>query len=140
MRRLRIIAPLAVLALLTACASSGQSGGTRSSTNLITAEEWQGQSVTTALDAVQRFRPGWLQARGHRSLPAVFLNNTRWGAEPRSLETLFLDDIAEIRFMTGPDATTRFGTGYQVRIPGGTTARCNPINSPPGCRSEALER
>ncbi|MCZ6916234.1 MAG: hypothetical protein O7I93_05625 [Gemmatimonadetes bacterium] len=115
MRRLRIIAPLAVLALLTACASSGQSSGTRRSTNLITPEEWQGQSVTTALDAVRRLRPGWLQPRGQTGLPSVFRNNTRWGDDPRSLETLLLTEIAEIRFMNGPDATTRFGTGY----PGG---------------------
>ncbi len=118
MRRLRIIAPLAVLALLTACASSGQSGqsgGTRRSTNLITSEEWQGQSVTTALDAVRRLRPGWLQPRGQTGLPAVFRNNARWGDDPRSLENLLLTEITEIRYMNGRDATTRFGTGY----PGG---------------------
>lgn len=33
-----------------------------------------------------------------------------------------------------------FGTGYFVSIPGGSPARCNPVNAPPGCRSQALER
>jgi hypothetical protein len=33
-----------------------------------------------------------------------------------------------------------FGTGYAVSIPGGTLARCNPVNGPAGCRSAALER
>jgi hypothetical protein len=32
-----------------------------------------------------------------------------------------------------------FGTGYFVKIPDGEPGRCNPVNAPPGCRSEALE-
>jgi hypothetical protein len=34
-----------------------------------------------------------------------------------------------------------FGSGYQARLPGaeGLTARCNPVNAPPGCRDEWLE-
>ncbi len=32
-----------------------------------------------------------------------------------------------------------FGTGYQVTIPGGMPARCNPISAPPGCRPEEIE-
>jgi hypothetical protein len=39
-----------------------------------------------------------------------------------------------------PVPSPSFGTGYFVEIPGGTTARCNPVNGPAGCRSEALER
>jgi hypothetical protein len=33
-----------------------------------------------------------------------------------------------------------FGTGYFVEIPGGSPGRCNPVNAPPGCRSDILER
>ena len=32
----------------------------------------------------------------------------------------------------------RFGP-YQVRIPGGTPARCNPVTAPPGCRATDVE-
>lgn len=34
-----------------------------------------------------------------------------------------------------------FGSGYQARLPGAErlTARCNPVNAPPGCRDEWLE-
>jgi hypothetical protein len=39
-----------------------------------------------------------------------------------------------------PVANHDFGTGYEVRIPGGEIARCNPVNAPVGCRAEALER
>lgn len=34
----------------------------------------------------------------------------------------------------------RFGTPYFAAIPGGTVARCNPVNAPSGCRSSLLER
>jgi hypothetical protein len=32
-----------------------------------------------------------------------------------------------------------FGSGYQVAIPDGSPARCNPVNAPAGCRSSLLE-
>jgi len=32
-----------------------------------------------------------------------------------------------------------FGTGYSVSIPGGSPARCNPVNAPERCRSDRLE-
>ncbi|HEV7720497.1 MAG TPA: phosphatidylinositol-specific phospholipase C1-like protein [Iamia sp.] len=33
----------------------------------------------------------------------------------------------------------RFGHGFVVEIPGGTIARCNPVNGPEGCVSAAIE-
>jgi len=38
-----------------------------------------------------------------------------------------------------PEPDPDFGTGYFVEIAGGTNARCNPVLSPPGCDSSALE-
>lgn len=32
-----------------------------------------------------------------------------------------------------------FGTGFVVKIPGGTPARCNPVNAPPNCTAAKLE-
>jgi hypothetical protein len=32
-----------------------------------------------------------------------------------------------------------FGTGFVVEVPGGTIARCNPVNGPEGCVSEEIE-
>lgn len=32
-----------------------------------------------------------------------------------------------------------FGTGYMVAIPDGAPGRCNPVNAPAACRSDALE-
>ena len=36
-----------------------------------------------------------------------------------------------------PDPTLT--TGYTVRIPGGTPARCDPVNAPPDCRPTDVE-
>ncbi|HEY8518138.1 MAG TPA: phosphatidylinositol-specific phospholipase C1-like protein [Candidatus Binatia bacterium] len=38
-----------------------------------------------------------------------------------------------------PVPDPRFGTGYQVQIPGGTPARCNPISAPLECTSLDIE-
>lgn len=39
-----------------------------------------------------------------------------------------------------PGIAERFGTDYYVAIPGGTVARCNPVNAPRFCADRALER
>lgn len=38
-----------------------------------------------------------------------------------------------------PGLSARWGTNYVAQIPGGTPARCNPVNAPPGCTSSAIE-
>ena len=114
MRRTRFLSLLAVVILGSACASSGQPGQSRPrrSSNLITAEELSELSVSSAYEAVQRLRPAWLQARGRSGLPVVYRNNTRWGSDPRSLESIQIDVIREMRFLSASDATTRYGTGF----------------------------
>jgi len=38
-----------------------------------------------------------------------------------------------------PSYAAPFGTGYVVEIPGGTVARCNPVNAPPDCVSAQID-
>jgi hypothetical protein len=38
-----------------------------------------------------------------------------------------------------PGIAFGFTTDYVVEIPGGTVARCNPVNAPPGCVSEDID-
>ncbi len=114
MRRTRFLSLLAVVVLGSACASSGQPDQSRPrrSRNLITADELSGLSVSTAFEAVRRLRPAWLQPRGRSGLPVVYRNNARWGGDPRSLENIRIEDVAEMRFLSASDATTRYGTGF----------------------------
>ncbi len=114
MRRSRFLSLLAVGILGSACASSGQPGQsrTRRSRNLITADELSELSVSSAYEAVRRLRPAWLQARGRSPLPVVYRNNSRWGGDPSSLESIRIDSVSEMRFLSASDATTRYGTGF----------------------------
>ncbi len=114
MRRTRFLSLLALVILGSACASSGQPGQSRPRrrSNLITAEELSGLSVSNAYEAVRRLRPAWLQARGRSGLPVVYRNNARWGGDPRSLESIQINVINEMRFLSASDATTRYGTGF----------------------------
>jgi hypothetical protein len=114
MRRSRFLSLLPLVILGSACASSGQPGQSRPRrrSNLITAEELSELSVSNAYEAVRRLRPAWLQARGRSGLPVVYRNNARWGGDPRSLESIRINVINEMRFLSASDATTRYGTGF----------------------------
>ena len=79
---------------------------------VITADELSGLSVGNAYEAVRRLRPAWLLARGRSPLPVVYRNDTRWGDDPRSLESIQIDIVSEMRFMSATDATTRYGSGF----------------------------
>ncbi len=114
MRRTRFLSLLAVVVLGGACASSGQPNQSRPrrNRNLITAEELSELSVASAYEAVQRLRPAWLQSRGRAPLPVVFRNNSRWGGDPSSLQSIRIDSVREMRFLSASDATTRYGSGF----------------------------
>jgi hypothetical protein len=36
--------------------------------------------------------------------------------------------------------SARYDSDFVAALPGGGPARCNPVNAPPGCRGEGLER
>jgi outer membrane cobalamin receptor len=43
-------------------------------------------------------------------MPVVYVDNVRFG-DLETLQSIPITGIAEIRYMSGPDATTRWGTG-----------------------------
>ena len=104
--------------LLVACASGPSSGGPSRNRNLITAEEIEGLPVTTAFDLVERLRPAWLRARGPASMgsgrpdnPVVYIDQVHTGGL-EALERISSLVVEEIRFISGRDATTRFGMNH----------------------------
>lgn len=107
-----------VLAALPACASGGASGDASASRNVITAEQLSDMPQGSAYDAVQRLRPRWLQGRGISSvrsgapeLAQVYLDGAPMGGL-RALHNITINQVEEIRYLDGRDATTRFGTGH----------------------------
>jgi hypothetical protein len=103
-------------ALLFGCASQGAGTGSRDR-SVLTSDELEAVSLTWAHETISRLRPEWLSTRGTRSLNrpnasdvVVYMDGMRFGG-PDSLRTIRTSDIGEIRYMTGPEATNRFGTG-----------------------------
>jgi hypothetical protein len=95
--------------------SSPPSGGTG---NVITQEMIGDPSNENAYTIVERLRPRWLSPRTQGTLvssdpsfPEVYLDGVRYGP----IDTLYRISgtmIARIEFMSGLDATTRFGLGH----------------------------
>ena len=119
--------------LLAACASGGgnaaksSEGGDarsaaapRSSRDLITRAQIEQMSVQDAYEMVQRMRPEYLrEQRGANSLSrtappllaVVYVDGVKRGG-PDSLRGMRPAEVEEIRFMSGTDATTRYGTDH----------------------------
>lgn len=72
----------------------------------------------TVFEAVRALRPRWLQPRNVASLrsqvrhtPRVYVDG-HFRGEVNELSRLVPYEVAEIRFMSAADATTRFGTNH----------------------------
>ncbi len=113
MRRIRLISLLAIVALASAsaCASSGGSSGPRRSRDrIVAAEVAELAGLSNALQVVQRLRPSWLTPRGRSGPPAIYLNDAPWSRDPSGLVNISIESIQEMRFLSAPDATMRWGT------------------------------
>jgi hypothetical protein len=114
------------LALLLAAApawgcvstSSSQGGTSGSSRDRITLEELQALPPGSAYDAVRALHRDWLRSRSStistdsgRTTPEIFVDGLPFGSW-EMLYQIGIETIAEIRFFSASDATTRYGTGY----------------------------
>ena len=117
MSRLGSMVPIALLLLITACASGGQGAGTDSGSggarrDRITADDIAGVVEDNAYDVISRLRPQWLRRRGRAPLPAVFRDNMRVGTDTEALRSIRLENVLELRYLSASDATMRWGTGF----------------------------
>lgn len=107
----------ATFAFAAACASGGTSASTenapRRDRNVITQEEIDASKMTDAYNVVRSLRPGWLLPKtvgsGRQSVQVYIEGNKAGGTT--ALQQYAVNQIREIRFLNGDDATTRFGTG-----------------------------
>ena len=110
-----------VLALALAACSSAPAGSApaapRSSRDLITREQIEALNATDAYEVVQRIRSEYLRGRGSASinrgpdLAVVYIDGVKRGG-PEALKGFRTTEIQEIRFISGTDATTRYGTDH----------------------------
>jgi hypothetical protein len=120
MRRTLVLA--FALALTAGCSPSTQASGAagpRSSSNVLTRQEIATVSVQNLYEAVQRLRPGFLRARttssGPGYLPDVFVDGIRKGS-PEYLRSIPATEVAEIRYLSVQDATTRYGLNVSAGV------------------------
>jgi hypothetical protein len=88
------------------------------SPNLLLEDEFEGAGMTDAFALVQHYRPQWLRSRGPASFldPSagtvqVYVDNFRMGDVNR-LHDIPAEEVIEMRYLSGPEATTRYGTGH----------------------------
>jgi hypothetical protein len=101
-----------------ACAQATQTAGTAGSRRVLLGDEIQAASVATAYQAVARLRPEWLRRRGRTSIRdpgasavVVYLNDMRQGGAS-ALDAIAAETVLEMEYLSGQEATTRFGTGH----------------------------
>jgi hypothetical protein len=116
----RLTVLFVVTSLIMSCASGSQTDSTRprTSRNVISQEDLaELPPGATAMDAVRRLRSTWLRTRGmsgtgiaSTQTVRVYIDNVHAGGLDL-LEGRSLDGIVEIRYHSGRDATTKWGTG-----------------------------
>lgn len=112
--------PVTLLSM-AACVSLKRSdeGGNR---NIITADEIQAANVSTAYDVITKLHANYLASRGQNSIllkqpkePTVFLDNVEYGSIA-SLRNIPASNCAEIRFIEGWDAMTKYGSDHVAGV------------------------
>ena len=118
-RTIRLWLFLILLPMTQACGAGSAASGSGRNPNMIGNWELQELSDQNVLDAIRQLRPAWLRARTRPSIaagetagyPRVHLNGVPLG-DIRELETIRVDEVRELHYMSGPDASTRWGTDY----------------------------
>ena len=86
--------------------------------HVITAEQIDAAKVPTAYDVIMKYRANFLTSRGPNSItlkqpkePTVYLDNVEYGTI-NSLRNIPSVQIAQIRFIEGWDAMTKYGSDH----------------------------
>ena len=136
MRRSRPVL-LAVMTLTLAvvagaCAGGGGGGSSspsRSSRSPITPDEIGERRTLDVYTVVEQLRPNWLRARGQATptggvrLVQVVVDGTIQPGGLQVLRTLRGSQVQEIRYLSGQDATTRYGLDVEGGVIVVTTFR-----------------
>lgn len=115
--RASIFIPLALVVMVSACASAASSSGAPlRNVNHITTAELDETSASTAYEVIQYLRPSWLRTRGRMSLAGdpplrVYLDGTYFG-DVETLRQLSAQVVERMERLGASEATQRFGTDH----------------------------
>ena len=133
-RRTARLLVVAALAMGVGCATGGGSSGggptpSRSTRSPITREEIGDRMGLDLYDLVRQLRPSWLQIRGQATPTGgvrrvqVAVDGTLQPGGVAVLRTLRGSQVEELRYLSGQDATTRFGLDVEGGVIVVTTDR-----------------
>jgi outer membrane cobalamin receptor len=110
----------ATLVFAASCASMKKQDS--SDRNVITAEEIEAANANTAYDVIVKLHANFLHSRGPNSIvlkekkePTVYLDQVEYGPIA-SLRSIPASNIAEIRFINGWDAMTKYGSDHVAGV------------------------
>lgn len=110
----------ATLVLTASCASLNKRDSTER--NVITAAEIEAANAPTAYDVIVKLHANFLNSRGPNSItlkqrkePTVYLDQVEFGSIA-SLKGIPSNNIAEIRFINGWDAMTKYGSDHAAGV------------------------
>ena len=102
-------------------AATGSAHALRDS-RLITEQEIITANESTAYDVVAKLRPNFLKTRGRSTInastseyAAVFVDGQPYG-DLSTLRNIAAPQVREIRYISGTDAVTRYGTQYGAGV------------------------
>lgn len=120
MRRRTAVALLAAVTM--AAGGCGPSAGVEQmatgGSRVISEAEIERSSAANVLELVQQLRPSWIQARAvatERGYPTVYVGPQALGPVER-LREIGTDNVREVRYMNGPEASSRFGGGVPYGV------------------------
>lgn len=109
---------VAFIGLLALASCSSAPAGTSRDRDRIILEEIEATPVANAYDVVQALRPEFLRSRGVASVRSgtpeyaiVYVDGVRTGGLGE-LRRVPREQLEEIRYLSGNDATTMYGTGH----------------------------
>lgn len=111
-RNTSFLAVLFTLGLI-GCAAGGSTSSARPSgatANRIVSAEFLDLGQVTAFQAVERLRPRWLNPR--QGAPQLYVDGSRRAGGVQDLRSMRVDEVLQMEYMSGSDATTQFGTGH----------------------------
>jgi len=108
---------LMVIVGLTACASGGGATSRSGSLSVLGEDELSGVPELNAYEAVRRLRPQWLVLRGSASFTAtegirLYVDGVERGYASSDLASIRASSVSSMRFLSGREATARFGTDH----------------------------
>lgn len=114
-RRLLVLAAASIAACSTN-PNRAATGSQRDQTRLTAADIQAADPNLTLYDLISRTRPQWLTKRPGTALQdqmdiVVYRDDIRAGG-PQALQEIRLDIVAQVRYLTGPEATGRYGLNH----------------------------